>query len=183
VAPNAGTPVNAGKGRLLDWLDAVAKLVGAFAVVAVAIFANSLQTRVTGISIQSQREQAESQLRASMFTSLIGPIVGAQKDGSIPADRERLMAELLALNFHENFELKPLLEDAAKRLEAETKSKPQVGMGDLQSKPTTCGRVACISSCAIPDLGAVQHAGMRSLFPDLRSKSQAPGHHQSRFHL
>ena len=129
MAPDAGTPVNAGKGRLLDWLDAVAKLVGAFAVVAVAIFANSLQTRVTGISIQSQREQAESQLRASMFTSLIGPIVGAQKDGSIPADRERLMAELLALNFHENFELKPLMEDAAKRLEAETESKPQAAAG------------------------------------------------------
>jgi len=116
----------AGKGRLLDWLDALAKLVGAFAVVAVAIFANSLQTRVTGISIQSQREQAESQLRASMFTSLIAPIVGPQKDGQpVPADRERLLAELLALNFHENFELKPLLEDAAQRLAAEAENKPK----------------------------------------------------------
>ena len=109
--------------HLLDWLDTIAKLVGAFAVVAVAVFANSLQTRVTGVSIQSQREQAESQLRASMFTSLIAPIVGSQKDGQIPADRERLLAELLALNFHENFELKPLMEDADQRLAAEADAK------------------------------------------------------------
>ncbi len=112
------------KFRLFDWLDAIAKLVGAFAVVAVAVFANSLQTRVSGISIQSQREQAESQLRANMFTSLITPIVGTQTNGdSVPADRERLLAELLALNFYENFELKPLLQDASDRLLADAEAK------------------------------------------------------------
>jgi hypothetical protein len=101
------------KGRLLDWLDVMAKLVGAAAVLGVAVIANTFQSRVTGVSIQSQREQAESQLRASMFSSLIGPIAGPQSGKVISADREALLAELLALNFHENFELKPLLEDAA----------------------------------------------------------------------
>ncbi len=121
---DAGAAPGAGRARLLDWLDAIAKLTGALAVVAVAVFANSLQTRVTGISIQSQREQAESQLRASMFTSLISPIVGTQRDGeAIPPDREQLLAELLALNFSENFELKPLMQDASKRLLAEAESK------------------------------------------------------------
>ena len=75
----------------------------------------------TTITLQSQREQAESQLRADMFRTLVTPVItpvaGAQKDGGlIPPDRERLLAELLALNFHENFELKPLMEDAAQRL-------------------------------------------------------------------
>ena len=80
----------------------------------VALFANSLQSRLTGVSIQSQREQAESQLRAGMFSSLISPIGGAQSsDKPMPADREMLLAELLALNFNENFEMKPLMEDAA----------------------------------------------------------------------
>ena len=105
------------KGPLLDWLDVIAKLVGAAAVLAVALIANSFQGRLTGVSIQSQREQAESQLRANMFSSLIGPIAGSQKDGkAISPDREQLLAELLALNFHENFELKPLLQDASERL-------------------------------------------------------------------
>jgi len=110
--------------RLLDWLDVVAKLVGAFAVLGVAVFANSLQSRLTGISIQSQREQADTQLRANMFNSLIGPIVGPQKDGTpVSAAREELLAELLALNFHESFELKPLMEDASRRLLEEARGK------------------------------------------------------------
>ncbi len=120
-----------GRRRLLDWLDVAAKLVGAFAVLGVAIFANSLQSRLTGISIQSQREQADSQLRASMFGSLINPIAGAQKDGMpIPPSREELLAELLALNFHESFELKPLMEDASRRLVEEAAARGSRAPGD-----------------------------------------------------
>ena len=107
------------KPRILDWLDGLAKLVGASAVVLVALFANSLQSRLTGVSIQSQREQAESQLRASMFNSLIAPIGGPQGDKPMPVDRELILTELLALNFNENFEMKPLMEDAVRRLAAE----------------------------------------------------------------
>jgi|SRR2546425_6004566 len=59
--PPRPKPEEKSKGRLLDWLDAIAKLVGAAAVLAVALIANSFQGRLTGVSIQSQREQAESQ--------------------------------------------------------------------------------------------------------------------------
>src|ERR1700730_1298239 len=98
------------RGRILEWLEVFAKLVGASAVLMVALFANSLQSRLTGISIQSQREQAESQLRASMFNSLISPIAGPLTgDKPMPADREVVLTELLALNFNENFEMKPLM--------------------------------------------------------------------------
>ena len=111
-----GAALTEEKKGLLDWLDTAAKLLGALAVVAVAFIANTIQGRISAISIQSQREQAESQLRATMFTSLIGPIAGSQKDGaSISPDREELLAELLDLNFSENFELKPLMEDASNR--------------------------------------------------------------------
>ena len=114
--------------RILDWLEVLAKLVGASAVLVVALFANSLQSRLTGVSIQSQREQAESQLRASMFTSLIGPLGGpSSSDKPMPVDREQIMTELLALNFNENFEMKPLLDDVIKRLNAERKDKKQTG--------------------------------------------------------
>jgi len=82
--PPRPKPEEKSKGRLLDWLDAIAKLVGAAAVLAVALIANSFQGRLTGVSIQSQREQAESQLRANMFSSLIGPIAGPQTNGSPP---------------------------------------------------------------------------------------------------
>ena len=105
---DSGTPLRP-RLRILDWLEVLAKLVGASAVLVVALFANSLQSRLTGVSIQSQREQAESQLRASMFSSLISPIAGPQNNGKpMPADREMILTELLALNFNENFEMKPL---------------------------------------------------------------------------
>src|SRR5438552_11730272 len=123
MAEPAPTPARQ-RSRILDWVEALAKLVGASAVVLVALFANSLQSRLTGVSIQSQREQAESQLRASMFNSLISPIAGPQRgDQPIPVDRELILTELLALNFNENFEMKPLMEDAVKRLSAEKKGK------------------------------------------------------------
>ena len=113
------------KTRLLDWLEVLAKLVGASAVLVVALFANSLQSRLTGVSIQSQREQAESQLRASMFNSLISPIAGPQGERPMPPDREVILTELLMLNFNENFEMKPLMEHAVKGLAAEKAAKPK----------------------------------------------------------
>src|SRR5213078_2654190 len=116
------------KARILEWLEVLAKLLGASAVLVVALFANSLQSRLTGVSIQSQREQAESQLRASMFSSLIAPISGPQtSDKPMPAEREVILTELLALNFNENFEMKPLMEDAIKRLSTENSVKSKSG--------------------------------------------------------
>jgi hypothetical protein len=118
-----GAPPAPRRARILEWLEVFAKLLGASAVLLVALFANSLQSKLTGVSIQSQREQAESQLRASMFSSLIAPISGPQTDKPMPVDREVILTELLALNFNENFEMKPLMEDANKRLAAEYAAK------------------------------------------------------------
>src|SRR6187402_51327 len=115
------------KSRILEALEVLAKLVGASAVLVVALFANSLQSKLTGVSIQSQREQAESQLRAGMFSSLISPLGGSQSDKPMAADREMLLAELLALNFNENCEMKPLMEDAIKRIVEEKGKKTKDG--------------------------------------------------------
>ena len=121
AADGAATPSR--KSRILESLEVLAKLVGASAVLVVALFANSLQGRLTGLSIQSQREQAESQLRANMFASLVAPLAG-QKDGqAMSADREVLLTKLLAFNFNDSFDMKPLLEHAAKQLATETKKK------------------------------------------------------------
>jgi hypothetical protein len=104
----------------LDIFDVVAKLAAAGALIFGAIIANSYQSKLTGTTILSQREQSETQLRASMFGSLIGPIIGTQTGNSIPADREKLLVELLLLNFHEHFELKPLMMHADARLAEKT---------------------------------------------------------------
>ncbi|MDE2485558.1 MAG: hypothetical protein KGL32_10000, partial [candidate division NC10 bacterium] len=92
-----------------NWFVDFLGKVGVPLIAASLVFAAStLQNRITSMNLLSEREKAESELRASMFKSLIEPFVG--KGGSIPPDREQLLVELLALNFHEHFELKPLLE-------------------------------------------------------------------------
>ncbi len=100
--------------------DGAAKVVAAGAIVAAAVIANDYQQKMSATTLISQREQAESQLRASMFSDLIGPVVGPRKEGEeIDVSRERLLVELLALNFDEHFELKPLLMHVDTRLAGE----------------------------------------------------------------
>src|SRR5207247_4829926 len=140
-----GTPTKreTAKARILEWLEVLAKLLGASAVLVVALFANSLQSRLTGVSIQSQREQAESQLRASMFNSLISPIAGPQGgEKPMPADREMILTEMLALNFNENFEMKPLMEDAIKRLITEKPVKSKNGEDHREPTWSIAHRIA-----------------------------------------
>ena len=118
------------RSQFLDWLDVTAKLMGAVAIVLVAYTANNFQgrmnesiqenqNRMTGLTLQSQREQAGSQLRAAMFGSLIQPFIAIEKGAVIPVDREQLLAELLVLNFSEDFDSKPLMERVDRRLAAE----------------------------------------------------------------
>jgi hypothetical protein len=108
---------------ILDVLDVVAKLLTAAALLIGGYIAHSFESRMTGTTLLSQREEAETSLRASMLNSLIEPIIGKDK-GVVDPDRERLLVELLALNFHEHFELKPLME----RVDQEFAAKPPTGM-------------------------------------------------------
>jgi hypothetical protein len=112
------TPEAGRRTGILEIIDVIAKVLAASALVLGAFIANSYQSKLTGTTILSQREQSETQLRASMFSSLIDPVVGPRMGDSVPAEREALLVELLALNFHEHFELKPLLMHADERLGA-----------------------------------------------------------------
>lgn len=134
-----------GTSRFLQVIDTIAKLATPAAVIVAAWvgarLANSFQQQMTQTTLQSQRqiagttllserEKAESELRASMFNSLINPFVGSQSGERMPVDREQLLVELLALNFHEHFELKPLFERVDKRL---AKEKNQEARNALRS--------------------------------------------------
>jgi hypothetical protein len=157
------------KSRILEALEVLAKLVGASAVLVVALFANSMQSKWTGISIQSQREQAESQLRAGMFGSLISPIGGGQSDKPMPADREMLLAELLALNFNENFEMKPLMEDALKRIVEEKGKKTKDGEDTREPLWTIARRISERQKASIGREWSASEANRPSGLPPLAS--------------
>jgi hypothetical protein len=112
------------------------------AATAVGIYAtNTLKEREIAIatennaqSLRNQREESETNLRSAMFRELVGPLLQSEAGAPMTGDqadlprsqRLALLAELLALNFHEHFELGPLLryvdtlpgqtEDARQRL-------------------------------------------------------------------
>ena len=170
------------KSRILEALEVLAKLVGASAVLVVALFANSLQSKLTGVSIQSQREQAESQLRAGMFTSLIAPLGGSQGDKGMPADREMLLAALLALNFNENFEMKPLMEDAVNRIVEEKGKKTKDGKDPREALWTIARRIAERQKASIGREWAASESAkasrvgaMASLFRSWKSEADTNG--------
>jgi hypothetical protein len=152
-------PPSRPKLRLLEILDALAKLLAASALILGAYIANSYQSKLVGTTILSQREQSETQLRASMFSSLIEPIIGPAKGDSLPADRERLLVELLVLNFHEHFELKPLLLHADERLGAKTVEgmTPQQAQGAREMLRSIVRRVTAEQVASLfHDSGAAQ---------------------------
>ena len=69
--------------------------------------------------LMSQREEAESALRKDMFTSIIDTFL---KPAKIELEEKVLNLELLAYNFHESLNLKPLFLHIQKLIEQESES-------------------------------------------------------------
>ncbi len=118
---------NGTEDRIVKWLDIGAKVLTALAVVGVAVIANSYQGAMTAASLLSKREEADSNLRAAMFHDMIDPVIGAKVASGPSAERSALLVELLALNFHENIELKPLMIDIDRRLKRDKDSAQKNG--------------------------------------------------------
>jgi hypothetical protein len=99
------------------WLDVAMKLTVPLGAIVAALLANVFEQNRANLTLINQREQAESSLRATMFGQLIGPIAGpGEMNKDIDPVRYAVLAQLLTLNFHEHFELRPLLQDADDRL-------------------------------------------------------------------
>lgn len=94
-------------GWLRPYVDLILKLTPALATIVAAVIAVEYQSASTGASLLNQREQAETQLRATMFSNLITPIFG--KSENLTLEEQKLLVEMLTLNFHEHVEFKPLL--------------------------------------------------------------------------
>lgn len=111
------SPVEAGiKSWVREILDWVVKLLPVIATIAVTILADQYKTSLTASTLLSEREKADSQLRSEMFSKLVDPISGSKSGADVPLEREQLLAELLALNFHEHIGMKPLLNHVDGRL-------------------------------------------------------------------
>ena len=115
--------------KFRNWLDIVAKLLpGIGAIIAgvlipLVIHINAERSRSNQLyaEIVSQREMADTELRAKMFEILMNFFYG--DPDKLSTGEKLTLLRLLALNFHEFFDLKPLFEGLESRLNAENKLK------------------------------------------------------------
>ena len=106
---------NTGSWWRKNWsniVDSLAKIIGSAAIVAVALVAHSFESSLSATSLLNQREQAETNLRATLLHDLITTVTNPSGDkliiGREDLEREEVLVKLLALNFHDHFEFKPL---------------------------------------------------------------------------
>ena len=124
--------------RGMDWvrlraaanqvLDILGKLAAPAAVVVAALVAQNFQSSMTVSQMLSQREQSDTQIRAEMFKSITDKLL--RNEDPVQPERRAVFSELLALNFHEHIELKPLLQEVDDALLDKTNS----GITAAQSK-------------------------------------------------
>ena len=99
---------------LRDATDIAAKLAAPAAVILGAILAHSFQSSLSVTQLLSAREESDTKIRAEMFKAITERLFrgeGGDKGGDLTPERQAVFAELLALNFHEHIELKPLLSE------------------------------------------------------------------------
>ncbi len=120
VKDSPGTSLAGFNAWVHDVLDWIVKLLPVIATIAVTILADGYKTSLTASTLLSEREKADSQLRSQMFATLVDPISGSKSGEIVPLERQRLLAELLSINFHEHIGLKPLLTHVDAKLAIES---------------------------------------------------------------
>ena len=115
------------------WLNVAVKLTVPLAAITAAYLANRFEERKSIRTLVNQREEAESSLRATMFAQLIGPIIGS-RDGQQLRDPDRysLIVRMMALNFAEHFELRPMLQSADDLLASNQRQGDEAAVGSAR---------------------------------------------------
>ena len=90
--------------------------------------------------LMSKREQSESALRKDMFQTIIGSFVQASGKGDL--NSSVLNLELLAYNFHESLNLKPLFLDLVRRTAQEIKRAAPAARAEYEGYMDRLERVA-----------------------------------------
>ena len=114
---NARFAANIVNSLAIPLLTVAATIVGLYATNTLKQREIAIATENNSQSLRNQREESETNLRSAMFRELVGPLLQSETeqlqaggDADLPrSQRLALLAELLALNFHEHFELGPLL--------------------------------------------------------------------------
>lgn len=129
-------PAGKEKGKLFDWVDAFVKLVIAGVGIYVSFLGYQFQQSFATSQLLMQQQKADTDIRAQMFGKITDRLMKpSQKDGESLV-QDALLAQVLALNFYELIELKPLMIDLDDQLCSEIEKMEKAGTNtpDLEVK-------------------------------------------------
>ena len=111
-------------------LEVASKLAIPIGAMIVAYVGHSIQQSMATTQMLVQREQADVEIRAQMFKATSDQLF---KSTPLSPSDQVVFAELLALNFHEHIEMKPLLLDVEARLFAQHAALQERLVGKLRN--------------------------------------------------
>lgn len=110
------------KYAVWPWFKELIEVLAKIAVPVVVVYVGwHVQQGLTTSQLLNQREQSDTTIRAELFKALSDKVF-RDPSGKLGADQRAVFAELLALNFHQHIELKPLMLDVDQQLYDERKS-------------------------------------------------------------
>ena len=102
-------------GAFKELADLLAKIAIPLLAVVVGLVGWKVQQGLTTSQLLNQREQSDTTIRAEMFKALSDKVFRTA-EGKLPPEQRAVFAELLALNFHQHIEVKPLMIDVEREL-------------------------------------------------------------------
>ncbi len=131
----------ANNGEHRDWVETIFKIMGGLGVFIASIFIplvlhwNSEKNSNNQLYAQivSERERADADLRAKMLENLIKSFFGDASQKKTVKEKITLL-RLLALNFHESFNLKPLFEELDSELKGDDRMELRKVASEIRGK-------------------------------------------------
>jgi hypothetical protein len=124
------------KGNIFDWVDVGLKVVIAGVGIWVSILGYQYQRSFTTSQLLVQQEKGDTDIRAQMFGKITDRLMKPSQKDKESLVQDALLAQMLALNFNELIELKPLMIDLDDQLGSEIERLKKAGTNtpDLEVK-------------------------------------------------
>jgi hypothetical protein len=122
------------KRDLLDWVDSGSKLIIAIVGVAISWLGYSYQRSFTTSELLGQQQKADTDIRAQMFSKITDRLMKPPETGKASPVQDALLVQVLALNFHEIMDLKPLMINLDDQLSQQIMEKEKTGTSNDESE-------------------------------------------------
>jgi hypothetical protein len=118
----------------IKWIEVISKALIAAAGVGITVLGYYYQNNATKTELLLQQEKGDIEIRAQMFSKITDHIMGENNSAASSPIEQSLLTQMLALNFHELIELKPLMLNLDRELTKCENTDPECGQAKDELK-------------------------------------------------